>query len=91
MVLYPGVNNLSVRANITQTPVLLAVTTLPYCQTGILPFELVGESVVNKGQPLPYFAHALSLNPQVTEIDVGTALAKTLGTKIAVCPKAKSG
>lgn len=91
MFLQPGINNLSIRANITQAPVLLAVTSLPYCQTGILPFELFGESVVNHGQSLPYFAHALSLHAQISEVDVGTALQKTLGTKIATCPKTKSG
>lgn len=91
MLLYPGINNLSIRANITQAPVLLAVTSLPYCQTGILPFELFGETVVNHGQSLPYFAHALSLHAQLSEVDVGTALQKTLGTKIATCPKSKSG
>jgi hypothetical protein len=86
MFLYPGVNNLSVRANITQAPVISAITTLPYCKTGIVPFELLGESVINKGQPLPYFATALSLDPQLTEIDVGSALKQTLGTNVASCP-----
>lgn len=87
MFLYPGINNLSIRANISQLPVLNAVRTKPYCDTGVLPFELLGESVVNKGQPLPYFAIPLGLEKQVTEIDVGTPLTKTLGPGIASCPK----
>lgn len=83
MFIYPGINNLSVRANISQPPVIVALTTLPYCTDGIVPFQLLGESVVNNGQPLPYFANALALHAQEAEIDVGSALAITLGAPLS--------
>lgn len=89
MFIVPGINNVSVRANITQAPVLLAVASEPYCHTGIIPFGLKGESVINHGQPLPYFAESLALHEQMTEIDIGTALEETLGAKVAVCPGGK--
>jgi hypothetical protein len=87
MFIYPGINNVSVRANISQAPVLAALTTKPYCSTGILPFDLMGESVINNGQPLPYFAESLALHAQSTEINVGAALEVTIGANVAVCPK----
>lgn len=84
MYIRPGINNVSVRANISQVPVIEAVQKQPYCTTGILPFDLVGVSVINHGQPLPYFADALALHAQTTEIGVGAAL-KDAGLDIAHC------
>lgn len=86
MLVAPGINNFSVRANISQSPVLAALTTKPYCADGILPFGLIGESVINHGQPLPYYADSLALHAQTTEINVGAALAETLGAPVAKCP-----
>lgn len=86
MFLVPGINNVSVRANISQVPVLKALGKEPYCKDGILPFDLKGESVVNHGQNLPYFAEPLALHAQSTEINVGDALEETLGSKVAKCP-----
>lgn len=87
MFIAPGINNVSIRANISQTPVLLALGQEPYCKNGVLPFDLMGESVINNGQPLPYFADALALHAQSTEIDVGDPLTKALGgVNVAKCP-----
>lgn len=86
MFIVPGINNVSLRANISQAPVLTALSTPPYCSTGILPFDLMGESVVNNGQQIPYFAGALALHAQSTSINVGAALEQTLGSQVAKCP-----
>lgn len=86
MFIRPGINNVSVRATIEQAPVLAALTQQPYCKNGVLPFELIGESVVNHGEQLAYFKEPLSLYAQKTEIGVGAALQETLGTNLAQCP-----
>jgi hypothetical protein len=85
MFLYPGPNNVSIRANISQVPVLKAVTTEPYCETGILPLQILGETVVSNGVHLPYYEAGFKQNLQTTELDVGAALAVTLGKK-PTCP-----
>ncbi|KFY84639.1 hypothetical protein V500_09127 [Pseudogymnoascus sp. VKM F-4518 (FW-2643)] len=84
MFIRPGTNNVSVRATISQEPVITAVQKKPYCDDGILPFDLLGESVINHGQPLAYFADALALHAQSTKIRVGAAL-KAAGLDIAHC------
>lgn len=84
MYIRPGINNVSVRATISQEPVLAAVQKKPYCDDGVLPFDLMGESVINHGQSLAYFAEALALHAQSTEIGVGAAL-KEAGLDIAHC------
>lgn len=86
MFIRPGINNVSVRANISQTPILKALGAEPYCKDGVLPFDLLGTSVINNGEPLPYFAEALSLHVQTTSIGVGAALLETTGTKLYSCP-----
>jgi hypothetical protein len=81
LVLYPGHNNVSMRAAVKQESVLAAVNTKPYCETGLLPFQLQGKEVVNNGQSLPYFGNALAAHNQTIDIDMGAAL-KKLGINI---------
>ena len=69
LILYPGINNRTMYADIEQRPVLEAVTTEPHCTDGVVPFELRGKDVVNNGNRLAYFADALaSLS---TKVDIG--------------------
>lgn len=75
MSLQPGANNLSMRANISQTPVLNLIQEEPYCETGVLPFQLQGLNVTNHGQYLSYTARALASTNQTVDIDVGADLA----------------
>jgi hypothetical protein len=76
MILYPGNNNFSIRANITQAPILIAVESQPYCANGgILPMSFEGESVINNGEHLAYYEA------------VGADLQAGLGLTIT-CPKA---
>ncbi len=74
MTLRPGLNNFSMRAEISQLPVLSAISEKPYCETGVLPFELRGKTVVNHGQPLPYFATALAAANQSVPINLTAPL-----------------
>lgn len=74
MDILPGTNNYTMRANITQTPVLSAIQDPPYCDTGILPFQLQGLNVTNHGQYLPYYALALASTNMSVDIDVGSDL-----------------
>lgn len=88
MNLLPGVNNYSMRANISQSPVLDLIQTEPYCESGVLPFELQGLNVTNHGQYLSYTALALASTNQSVTIDVGADLA-ALGLNIE-CSKTTS-
>jgi len=85
MILYPGDNNLTLRANISQSPIISAVTTQPYCNNGTLPLSFIGTKVVNKGQELPYFEQALKAKMETVYVNVKYDLEKALGGTIS-CP-----
>jgi hypothetical protein len=73
ILLRPGLdNNFTMHANISQTPVLNTLRMQPYCETGFLPFQLLGKSVENRGQNLSYFADALAISNQTINIDIGS-------------------
>lgn len=82
LVLSPGNNNASLRASISQGPVLLALTEEPYCQDGILDFELSGNGVTNQGDELSYFADALSADNLTVPINIGESVARDLGVTL---------
>ncbi|KAK2023228.1 hypothetical protein LX32DRAFT_572136 [Colletotrichum zoysiae] len=85
LVLYPGINNVNMRANIEQPPVLTAIRNRPACETGIIPFALQGKAVENGGQNLSYFADALASDKVITDINIGAALKQSLNISIT-CP-----
>ncbi|KIH92757.1 hypothetical protein SPBR_02927 [Sporothrix brasiliensis 5110] len=72
--LVPGDNVFPFRASIQQGPILTAVTTQPSCKDGIVPMDLSGKTVDNHGQPLAYFANALSTHNTTVPLDLGTPL-----------------
>ncbi|KAK4117142.1 hypothetical protein N656DRAFT_773184 [Canariomyces notabilis] len=76
MTLWPGMNNYTMRASISQSDVINVMGQRPYCDEakGVLPFEIGGKSVVNHGQALPYFANALASANQTITIDIGGTL-----------------
>jgi hypothetical protein len=82
MQLFPGNNNLSVRASITQGPVIVALTSEPYCHTGILPLQFLGTNVTNHGQALTYYEAGFRQNLQTVPLDVASALVSALGTRL---------
>ncbi|KAM0437754.1 hypothetical protein ACHAPT_002119 [Fusarium lateritium] len=78
LVLKPGSNIVNISANMDQSAVLKAVRREPYCKTGLVPFKLLGKSVINHGENLTYFAAALGSSNQTVEIDIGAILKKDL-------------
>lgn len=82
--LVPGltVNNFTMRANISQPPVLVALGKKPACETGILPFVLRGKDVVNNGQHIPYFANSLGSTSQTVPIDIGSIIKNSLNLTV---------
>ncbi|KAJ0104445.1 hypothetical protein J7T55_010911 [Diaporthe amygdali] len=81
MVVRPGINNFSMHANISQTPILQVIQERPFCEDGVLPMQLRGANVVNNGQFLSYYNDSLASTNQSVSIDVGadlTALGLTI-------------
>lgn len=70
----PGINNFTMHANISQTPILQVIQQRPFCEDGVLPMQLRGENVVNNGQVLTYYRDSLSQTNQSVSIDVGADL-----------------
>jgi hypothetical protein len=80
MYLYPGNNNLSIRANVSQIPVVTAVTTQPYCQNGTIPLDIIGTSVVSNGVALPYYEAGFKQNVESLTLNVTADLGAALGS-----------
>ncbi|KAG8159324.1 hypothetical protein KVR01_010985 [Diaporthe batatas] len=74
MVVRPGINNFTMHANISQTPILQVIQQRPFCEDGVLPMQLRGDNVVNNGQYLSYYRDSLASTNQSVDIDVGADL-----------------
>ncbi|KAK4211072.1 hypothetical protein QBC37DRAFT_255682, partial [Rhypophila decipiens] len=71
LILKPGNDNVfPMRSKIDNSAILDIMQKKPYCETGIVPFVLVGTKVVNDGKPLSYFAEALGAGEQTVPIDL---------------------
>ena len=70
--LVPGMNKVAMRSQINQTAVIAAMTTT--YKDGILPVEIVGDSVVYDGQHLSYYETAMKGLKKEVNLDVGAAL-----------------
>ncbi|KKF94239.1 hypothetical protein CFO_g3396 [Ceratocystis platani] len=89
LILRPGANNYSIRADIDQTPVTTAILQEPYCETGVMPFGLVGKAVSNGGDNITYFSDALAAGAVSVNIDIGTALSN-LGLNVTCSSSSSS-
>ncbi len=79
LTLLRGNNTFNMRASVNTTAVVNALGRKPYCEnSGVLPFEIRGKTVVNHGQSLPYFADALGSANQTVTIPVGEAINASL-------------
>lgn len=76
LTLYPGINNVTIRADVDQAPVLTAITKKPACETGDVPLAMRGKDVVHSGKRLAYFADALAQLEQKVDIPLGAAFAE---------------
>ncbi|PHH68545.1 hypothetical protein CDD80_7438 [Ophiocordyceps camponoti-rufipedis] len=85
LVLRPGDNEVDVEANLDQIKILRIMSKRPYCETGIVPFDVLGTRVVNNGEELDYFAKALGSANQTINIDIGNILRKSLGDMPLTC------
>jgi len=74
MLLVPGSNNFSIRANISQAPVISALESQPFCTTGVLPLSFIGDNITNFGQELPYFEQAFRSNKLSLDLNAGADL-----------------
>jgi hypothetical protein len=74
-------NKVNIEASLNQLEVARILGTTPYCETGVIPFQLLGSAVENNGEKIPYFLAALSSANQTVPIDI----AGILGIK-ASCP-----
>lgn len=76
----PGNNDFFIWADITQMPILAALSKKPVCESpqGDLTFELSGKTVENAGQSIPWLATALSTHNASVTMPVGAAVAKVL-------------
>lgn len=66
----------------SQFDVLRLVQSDKYCESGVIPFKLLGTDVTNKGQELPYFAAGLGSANQTVDIDIGSIIKESFGTTI---------
>ncbi|KAK4127041.1 hypothetical protein N657DRAFT_187789 [Parathielavia appendiculata] len=83
LTLRPGMNEYTMRATISNADVIEVLGQKPYCENGgVLPFQIRGKSVVNNGQPLPYFADALAAHNQTVDIPIGEAVKTHLNVTI---------
>ncbi|KYK55602.1 hypothetical protein DCS_07565 [Drechmeria coniospora] len=85
LVLRPGINKVAVAAAMDQVKIVQILAKKPYCETGIIPFQLLGSDVQNNGKQIPYFLAALSSANQTVPIDI----AGILGIE-ASCPTTTS-
>lgn len=76
LVLNPGINNVSIYADVKQAPVLEAMTSGPNCDDGIIPFQMKGKNVTSNGQELDYFSGALRALTQTVNIPLREAFAR---------------
>ena len=82
LLLVPGDNHVNITANMDQVQIIELIRQKPYCQTGMVPFKLLGQNVTNHGQNLSYFAAALASINQTVEIDIGSIIKKDLKASV---------
>jgi hypothetical protein len=70
------------RANVTQAPILNTALQRPYCETGVIPFSLVGKNVFYEGVRVPYYADGLATLNSTVDINIGKAVEAAFGFPI---------
>ncbi|KAF7560729.1 hypothetical protein G7046_g3417 [Stylonectria norvegica] len=82
LLLVPGDNPVKISAFMDQVEILAIAAKRPYCETGIVPFKLLGDNVTNHNNNLTYFAAALASLNQTVSIDIGTIIKNDLKTTV---------
>lgn len=86
LLLLPGDNHVDIKGNMDQVGILGLVRSQEYCQTGIIPFKLLGKAVENHGQDLSYFAAALGSTNQTVDINIGQIIKDSIHADVG-CAK----
>jgi hypothetical protein len=79
LLLVPGTNTVEVRGNLNQSIILGLATSDKFSATGIIPFQLLGETVMNNGHSLSYFAESLGSSNTTVNVNVGAIIRNSLG------------
>jgi competence protein ComGC len=82
LVLRPGSNVVNISANMNQIATLRILRNSDECESGILPFKLLGDNVTNHGENISYFAAALASVNQTVPIDIGSMIAAALNETV---------
>jgi hypothetical protein len=82
LILRPGNNRVDISANLDQPGILTVLQSPAHCETGMIPFKLLGENVTRNGQEIDYFAKGLAVANQTVEIDIGSIVELNFGAKI---------
>ncbi|KAH7328684.1 hypothetical protein B0I35DRAFT_24302 [Stachybotrys elegans] len=83
--LLPGNNTVNVSAVMDQITLIGLASSPEFCEDGTLPFTLRGDTVVNHGQSLSYFADALASADITVNVDVATLAQESLNITLS-CP-----
>ncbi|KOS16817.1 hypothetical protein ESCO_004776 [Escovopsis weberi] len=86
----PGNNDFPVTANLNQAKIINLVTGPKYCETGDVPVNLQGNSVLNNGEHLRYYELALASESQTVNMNIAAIIKSSLNVTIA-CLGSKSG
>lgn len=90
LLLVPGLNTVEVLGNLDQFEILQLVQSPAFCETGIVPFKLLGDTVENNGVPLTYFAEALGAGNQTVNIDIGAIIASSFNIPVGCSDEEES-
>ncbi|KAJ5624483.1 hypothetical protein N7510_000792 [Penicillium lagena] len=80
LVLKPGNNTIPMTSKVDDAAIIKLLEGGNKYSSGIIPFDITGNSSVYNGQNLPYFTAALAANTLTVELNVGKALGLSSGT-----------
>ena len=73
LILKPGNNSVPMTADVNDVAIYKLLQDTKY-KSGIIPFDITGNSSVYNGQNLPYFTQALAANKLTVALNVGQKL-----------------
>jgi hypothetical protein len=82
LVLHPGSNVVPIAGALNQIEILNFVKSDKYCESGIVPFKLLGDKVENNGNDIPYLLAGLASSNQTVDMDIATIIHDSLNIDI---------
>lgn len=83
VLLVPGDNTYDIQGSLNQVGILQLVQSPAYCQTGVIPLKMLGQSVTNNGQSLSYFATALGNANVTVDVNIGQIIKSSLNVNVS--------